>query len=95
MLIEILKIIAVSESNTYTSLAQTLNFDQEIVKQMLYNLQRMGYIISDAPACGDGKCDECGVCPLKRKKESKENKISSNITRWKLTEKGKEAVERK
>jgi predicted transcriptional regulator len=95
MLIEILKKIATSESNSYTSLAKTLNLDQEMVKQMFYNLQRMGYIISDDPACGDGKCDECGVCPLKRKNESKENKISSGITRWKLTEKGKEAVERK
>ena len=95
MLINILKEIANSETHTYSSLAKAMNLDPELVRQMFYDLQRMGYIVSDDPACGDDKCDECGVCCTKKNKENKDhkesNKSSTTITRWRLTEKGKEA----
>jgi uncharacterized cysteine cluster protein YcgN (CxxCxxCC family) len=63
-----------------------------MVKQMFYNLKTMGYIISDDPACGDDRCDECGVCCTKKNKGNKESHPDTGMTRWKLTEKGKKAV---
>lgn len=92
MLINILKEIANSEVESYSSLAKRLNLEPEMVKQMFQNLQRMGYIISDGPACGDDKCDECGVCCTKKKKNDQGKNINTSFIRWKLTEKGKEAV---
>lgn len=89
MLIDILKHIANSENHSYNALAKELDLDLEMVKQMFYNLKRMGYIISDDPACGDEKCGECGVCCTKK---NKTEKPTTAITRWKLTEKGKDAV---
>lgn len=95
MLMNMLKEIA--HTNTHAaSLAKTLNVEPEMVKQMLHNLQSMGYIISDDPACGDNRCEECGVCSPKRKtkiqKENKENETSTTVMRWRLTEKGMKAV---
>lgn len=92
ILIKILQEIAKSETHSYTSLAKTLTLDQEMVRQMFYELQRMGYIITDDPACGDDKCDECGVCCTKKNKGNKQDEPNTSITRWKLTEKGKEAA---
>jgi len=101
MLINVLKEIAHTQTHA-SSLAKTLKIDPEMVKQMLYNLQRMGYIVSDDPACGDNRCEECGVCSTKRKnklqkenKENKQNETSPTLMRWRLTEKGKNAVEGK
>lgn len=88
MLISILREIAKSTTHSYDSLAKTLNIDQEMVKQMFRSLLSMGYIISDDPACGDDRCDDCSVCCTK----SKDNKPKLVITRWKLTEKGENAV---
>lgn len=92
MLIQLLQEIANSEDNSYATLARNLNLDQEMVKQMFYNLRSMGYIISDDPACGDDRCDECGICCTKKKKDHKEENPNTAITRWKLTEKGKKAA---
>lgn len=92
MLIRILQEIANSENHSYSSLAQTLNLDQEMVRQMFYNLQNMGYIISDDSDCADNACDSCGVCCTKRKKENHGEKSGTAITRWKLTEKGEQAI---
>ncbi|HHV65349.1 MAG TPA: winged helix-turn-helix domain-containing protein [Peptococcaceae bacterium] len=94
MLIRILQEIASNQTHSHNSLAKTLNLEPETVKHMFQNLQRMGYIIADDPACGDDRCDECGVCCTKKKKDQKEIKqeMRSGPTRWKLTEKGKEAI---
>jgi len=92
MLIDILKEIANTNTHSYATLAKTLNIDQELVKQMFYNLQSMGYIISDDPACGDDRCDECGICCTKKKNKGKEENRAGTGTRWKLTEKGKNAI---
>lgn len=94
MLINILKEMANRETHSYNTLAKALELEPEMVKQMIYNLRRMGYIISDEPACGDNKCEECGVCCTKKKKDKQGNKQLTAITRWKLTEKGKEAVKK-
>jgi len=60
-----------------------------MVKQMFHSLLKLGYIVSDDPACGDNQCDKCPV----RCNKSKDNKNKVIITRWKLTEKGKKALE--
>jgi DNA-directed RNA polymerase specialized sigma subunit len=94
MLIKILREIASNQTHSHSSLAKVLNLEPETVKQMFQNLQRMGYIITDDPACGDDRCEECGVCCTKKKKDQKEIKQEPKVslTRWKLTEKGKEAI---
>ncbi len=93
MLIDILREIGSANTHSYSSLAKALNLDLEMVKQMFYNLQNLGYIISDDPACGDDRCDECGVCcTKKRDKGNKEANQAKNATRWRLTEKGKKAI---
>lgn len=92
MLIRLLKEIANAETHTHLSLAKALKLDSELVKQMFYDLQRLGYIMADDSECGDEKCDECGVCCTKKNKGNSEEKISVGSTRWKLTEKGKHAA---
>ncbi|NLP43146.1 MAG: transcriptional regulator [Peptococcaceae bacterium] len=91
MLIRVLREMANSELNSHTALAKKLELDPELVKQMFLNLETMGYIISDDPSCVDDKCEECGVCCTKKNKTEQE-KLNVTATRWKLTEKGKEAV---
>lgn len=88
MLINILKEIAKGSTHSYDSIAKSINLEQEMVKQMFQTLLSMGYIVSDDPACGDDECDECSVCCTK----SKDNKPKIVITRWKLTDKGEQAV---
>jgi hypothetical protein len=93
MLMDILKEIAnTSTVHSYASLAKTLNLDPELVKQMFYHLQGMGYIISDEPACGDDRCDECGVCCTKKKNKGLKAGTGMAAVSWKLTEKGKKAI---
>lgn len=92
MLIAILKEIANTNTHSYATLAKTLNIDQELVRQVFYNLQSLGYIVSDDPACGDDRCDECGVCCTKKKNKGKDEERTSTGIRWKLTEKGKSAA---
>lgn len=90
MLINILKEIAKSSTHSYDSLAKSLNLDPEMVKQMFHNLLKLGYIISDDPACGEDRCEGCSV----RCNNTKDmNKVI--ITRWRLTEKGEKALEDK
>lgn len=91
MLINILKEIAKSSTHSYDSLSKSLNLDPEMVKQMFHSLLKLGYIVTDDPACGDDQCDDCSVCCNK----SKDKKIKVVITRWKLTEKGEKALEDK
>lgn len=91
MLIKILQEIAQSSTHSYDSLAKSLNLDPEMVKQMFHSLLKMGYIISDDPACGDDRCEDCSVCCNK----SKDKKTSVIITRWKLTAKGEKALSEK
>ncbi|NLI92480.1 MAG: transcriptional regulator [Peptococcaceae bacterium] len=93
MLMDILREIAATSTHSYASLAKSLNLDQEMVKQMFFHLRSMGYIITDNPACGDDRCDECGVCCTKKKSRGiQQNKTNTAGVRWKLTEKGKKAV---
>jgi len=94
MLLEVLKEIAKQETHSQTHLAQKLNVDQKIIKQVFYDLQRMGYIVADEQNCADDQCDECGVCCTKNKgkKEAKDNELQTTIIRWKLTDKGQEAI---
>lgn len=88
MLINILKEIAKSSTHSYDSLAKSLNLDPEMVKQMFHSLLKLGYIISDAPACGDEQCEGCSV----RCNKTKGEKPKVIITRWRLTEKGEKAL---
>jgi len=94
MLLEVLKEIAKQETHSQTHLAQKLNVDQKIIKQVFYDLQRMGYIVADEQNCADDQCDESGVCCTKNKgkKEAKDNELQTTIIRWKLTDKGQEAI---
>ncbi|RNC29120.1 MAG: hypothetical protein AWM53_00769 [Candidatus Dichloromethanomonas elyunquensis] len=93
MLMEILKEIATTNTHSYTSLAKKLNLDPEMAKQMFFHLQGMGYIISDDPACGDDRCEECGICCTKKKNKGiQQNKTGTGTVRWKVTEKGKKVI---
>lgn len=92
MLINILKEMANSENYSYSSLARTMDLDQETIKLMFNDLQRMGYIVAVDQSCDDDKCDKCRVCCTKKKKGDKEDKPNTALTRWQLTEKGKKAV---
>lgn len=92
MLIDILREIAKSNTHSYASLAQSLNMERDTVKHMFTDLLRMGYVISDEPACGDGACDACSICCTKSKEKQIE-KPTLEIRRWRLTEKGKAAAE--
>ena len=91
MLIKVLKEMANNELHSHAELDKKLELDPELVKQMFLNLENMGYIVSDDPSCVDDECEECGVCCTKKNKTEQE-KVSVVATRWKLTEKGKEAV---
>jgi hypothetical protein len=48
-------------------LAKEMRVDQEVMKQIFYDLQRMGYIAAGDQVCGDDQCGECGVCCTKNK----------------------------
>ena len=92
MLINILKEIGRDNTHSYTTLAKTLKLEQEMVKQMFSDLQRMGYIAMEAPECSTDKCAECLAWCTNKKSKKVKQESGFGITRWKLTEKGKEMI---
>lgn len=83
------KLLKEMSKNNYPSifvLARSLDLDQETVRQMFNNLERMGYIeLAGGETCEEKSCSGCFM--------SCDGRGSSNtIKRWKLTAKGEKAV---
>ncbi|NLY86061.1 MAG: hypothetical protein GX077_06895 [Tissierellia bacterium] len=81
MLKEVLKEISRIRVYSTTSIANNLNMDEELVKEAIFQLIRLGYIVEDEtrPNC-DTKCGGCAyssICSI------------STIKTLRITDKGK------
>ena len=87
MLIKILKTLSKGGRYSNKLMATELGVGESLVKQMIDNLLRMGYIEKEKiNSCGDG----CGSCSSKEICSTNTHSIEINI--WKVTEKGKRAI---
>ncbi|RJE48233.1 MULTISPECIES: FeoC-like transcriptional regulator [unclassified Dehalobacter] len=86
MLINLLTEIAGQQANSFSSLAKKLDLDREMIKQMLNDLQRLGYLTADNAACVNEQCKGCGGCCSKGNGEAE-------ATLWTLTAKGRVLLE--
>ncbi len=83
MLREILKEIARRETISLKELAYSLGLSEEMLKAMLEDLERMGYLTSSVPECSF----RCEGCPLKSS-----CKVTGVEKIWFITEKGLKAA---
>lgn len=91
MLMKILRRLAQGGMYSNKSVAKELGIDEGLVEQMIMQLEHLGYIEKDSmnnplTSCGDG----CGSCSTKSSCCCNSNNI--NISIWKLTNKGKNAI---
>ncbi|AHF10762.1 FeoC-like transcriptional regulator [Dehalobacter restrictus] len=86
MLINLLTEIADKQANSFSSLAKKLDLDPEMIKQMLNDLQRLGYLTADNVACVNEPCKGCGGCCSKGNGEA-------GAILWTLTAKGRVLLE--
>lgn len=91
MLMKILKRLAQGGMYSNKSVAKELGIDEGLIEQMITQLEHLGYIERDSmnnhlSSCGDG----CSSCSTKSSSCCSSNNI--NISIWKLTDKGKNAI---
>ena len=79
MLKEVLKKIAAGEILSLKELAESLGLSENMLKAMLEDLERMGYLTSRAPDCAF----RCEGCPLRSS-----CKVAGVERIWFITEKG-------
>lgn len=95
MLMKVLSILSKRTINTITSLSEELGIIERFLKQILENLERMGFIIksdfrSIRSSHNTSKCGSCNISCLNSNKNFG-NKLS-NIYFWELTEMGKQIL---
>jgi biotin operon repressor len=81
---EVLKKIAEGEALSLRELAYSLGLSEEMLKAMLDDLERMGYLTSRVPDCSF----RCEGCPLKSS-----CKVAGVERLWFITEKGLKATQ--
>lgn len=87
MLMHLLSQIADGDNLSRTELSRRLNISNELLKQMILDLSRMGYIESVDDTCATNRCTHCsfsGECASMNKGK-----------RWVLTRKGTHTVARR
>lgn len=87
MLMHLLSQIADGKILSHTKLSRRLNISNELLKQMILDLSRMGYIESVDDTCAMNRCTHCsfsGECASMNKGK-----------RWVLTRKGANTVARR
>lgn len=90
MMMKVLKRIAKGGLYSNRIIARELGIDEAMVEQMIFQLERLGYIEKDS--MNGGSCCEGGCCGTSKKKSCCSGNNNVNIDLWKLTEKGKAAV---
>ena len=83
MLKELLRIMAKGQTYSHADLARRLRVSGGLVKQMLEDLSRQGYLEPLSTACAGGcyGCASAGACNMMQP-----------VKIWTLTEKGREAA---
>ena len=79
----LLRLLAGGTVHTLAQLAAELGLDQELLKQMLLDLERAGYV-QTISGCAEGQCRSCdlqGLCTLGQRQRV-----------WIVTEKGSRAA---
>lgn len=84
MLRELLKLIALGRAISIKDLAHNLGLEEKMVRTMVEELEKMGYLYSRPLECPA----QCEGCPLKAA-----CKVVGIEKIWFLTEKGQKAVE--
>jgi len=87
MLMQLLSRIADGDNLSCSELSRRLNISNELLKQMILDLSRMGYIESVDDTCATNRCTHCsfsGECASMNKGK-----------RWVLTRKGANTVARR
>ena len=87
MLMQLLSQIADGNTLSHTELSRRLNINNELLKQMILDLSRMGYIESVDDTCATSRCTHCpfsGECTSINKGKH-----------WVLTRKGTHTVARR
>ena len=88
MLMRLLSGLAEGKTSSYASLGKELGVSERLLKQILQDLSRMGYIESMSRACDTGQCKACHKhCTV-----NKSNVDSMLGEVWVLTERGRQAA---
>lgn len=84
MLMQVLETLARGGTRSFADLAGAMDVDEELLRQMIEHLVRMGYLKSMAETCesGCGNCPEAGICALAGQGQA-----------WGLTAKGSQVVQ--
>lgn len=89
MMMKILKRLAKGGLYSNKIVAKELGIEEGMVDQMIFQLERLGYIVKDN--MNSSSCCACSSCTDKKKSCCSGNN-NVNIDLWKLTDKGRAAV---